>query len=308
MIIQHGIAALNEQSLTEDKIYVSCYKWKEGNNFADPKHWGMPIYGIFHRKSSGMRCYLVELENARYKAIQPLHSDVTLNAFPSVLKIHPLIYTYLTTMNNSFASGSILSFYFTPFTLSRNGSEKLGAELISILKKPQAIKFDSLDIKPSNPWKISLLQTLPYSNGTIHLPACVLKEANEVTFHRNSMQVANLTGISKECIVSMVHRASTLNSILSIAIIPRPVLLNYEGRGIIQSGRMGFEPYSKMGLTGKGQICGIADSGLNDISCFFVDDSGKYPYIATNRSGVVESERRKVIQYIAFADGVDEEG
>ena len=69
------------------------------------------------------------------------------------------------------------------------------------------------------------------------------------------------------------------------------------------------------------QICGIADSGLNDLSCFFFDDSTSatapsplyattpvHRGVLTNRSGIVEPFRRKVIQYIAYADMFDELG
>ena len=84
---------------------------------------------------------------------------------------------------------------------------------------------------------------------------------------------------------------------------------------------MGGEPYRAAGITGKGQICGIADSGLNDLSCFFFDDSTSatapsplyattpvHRGVLTNRSGIVEPFRRKVIQYIAYADMFDELG
>ena len=83
---------------------------------------------------------------------------------------------------------------------------------------------------------------------------------------------------------------------------------------------MGGEAYRAAGITGKGQVCGIADSGLNDLSCFFYDGSSAlsgssssphtpaYRGVLTNRSGVIEPLRRKVIQYIAYADMTDELG
>jgi hypothetical protein len=83
---------------------------------------------------------------------------------------------------------------------------------------------------------------------------------------------------------------------------------------------MGGEAYRAAGITGKGQVCGIADSGLNDLSCFFYDgpsslspsSSGShtsaYRGVLTNRSGLIEPLRRKVIQYTAYADMTDELG
>ena len=89
---------------------------------------------------------------------------------------------------------------------------------------------------------------------------------------------------------------------------------------MLQTGKMGGEAYRAAGITGKGQVCGIADSGLNDLSCFFYDgpsslspsSSGShtsaYRGVLTNRSGLIEPLRRKVIQYIAYADMTDELG
>ena len=83
---------------------------------------------------------------------------------------------------------------------------------------------------------------------------------------------------------------------------------------------MGGEAYRAAGITGKGQVCGIADSGLNDLSCFFYDGpsslspsspgshTSAYRGVLTNRSGLIEPLRRKVIQYTAYADMTDELG
>ncbi len=84
--------------------------------------------------------------------------------------------------------------------------------------------------------------------------------------------------------------------------------------------------------SGGGQIAGIADSGLDDSSCFFADDAlltltaaaasaVSVPYSAsaaagsssskallTNRTGLLQPERRKVIQYTAYADAIDDQG
>lgn len=99
---------------------------------------------------------------------------------------------------------------------------------------------------------------------------------------------------------------------------------------LCQTGKMGGEVYRAAGMTGKGQVCGIADSGLNDLSCFFFDGptsthTSSPPHhpntslsplhsthalsahrgVLTNRSGIIEPFRRKVIQYVAYADEMD---
>ena len=54
------------------------------------------------------------------------------------------------------------------------------------------------------------------------------------------------------------------------------------------------------GLTGKGQVVGVGDSGLDHRSCFFA--GGTAVQVATG--GVHDSDDGKVKQYVAFADNV----
>lgn len=66
-------------------------------------------------------------------------------------------------------------------------------------------------------------------------------------------------------------------------------------------------PYSDIGLDGSNQILGMIDTGVDDFSCFFVDDSGTpttRTAAADYATPITEPERRKVIQYVAWADGL----
>lgn len=121
-------------------------------------------------------------------------------------------------------------------------------------------------------------------------------------------EVAQAHLLSRSCLTSLTMLYAASGDVLSVSIEPAAQLMNFEGRGHIMTGEGGVESYRDSGLTGKGQICGIADSGLDDTSCFFIDTSDAYPTLATNRKGVLEPFRRKVIQYIPFADAMDEEG
>jgi subtilisin family serine protease len=81
---------------------------------------------------------------------------------------------------------------------------------------------------------------------------------------------------------------------------------------IAQSGGLSLNrfPYSEAGLTGSGQVVGVADTGLDDLSCFFRDypSSRHYSSGLTARDGKIEMMRRKVVRYVAYADSLDYEG
>ena len=120
-----------------------------------------------------------------------------------------------------------------------------------------------------------------------------------------------LATASKKCIVRFVELAVLETRVSSVCVRTEPVLQNFEARGIIQSGQESIEPYTTAGLNGTGQIIGVADSGLNDLSCFFFDDSGVYSTTNTDRIGTLQPHRRKVIKYSTspdFADPYDDEG
>jgi len=95
--------------------------------------------------------------------------------------------------------------------------------------------------------------------------------------------------------------------VLRVLIGYLPQTQNYEARGLIQTGSMGNEPYTFAGLTGKGQVVGVADTGLNDLSCFFIDTSQVYTTSVTDRNGNLQLSRRKVIQYNSYGDSLDNE-
>ena len=126
--------------------------------------------------------------------------------------------------------------------------------------------------------------------------------------YRNSFILSGIQKWSKPCFVLLINHLKEFNEILKLSIRPKVIYANYEAKGFIQSGRIYNEPYHDAGLTGKQQTVAIADSGLDDLSCFFEDTSGLYASNLVKRDGTVQMQRRKVIQYVSYADAYDDEG
>ena len=137
---------------------------------------------------------------------------------------------------------------------------------------------------------------------------CTLPETAKVQLSTSSISISNLLDFKPYCILNLIEIAALDTSVLRIVAGTRPRLFNFEVRGLLQSGTRFNEPYGDAGLDGEGQIIGIADSGLNDLSCFFIDDTDHYSTVVTDRTGVIEPLRRKVIQYVGSVDGTDDEG
>lgn len=117
-----------------------------------------------------------------------------------------------------------------------------------------------------------------------------------------------IRNFSISCLIFLIHSSSLSSYIISISIGQDFSFSNIDGVSSVQSENFHFKPFHEIGLTGKDQICGIADSGVNDLSCFFADDSNDYDTHSIIRSWTTQKLRRKIIQYIPYADSVDDEG
>jgi hypothetical protein len=139
--------------------------------------------------------------------------------------------------------------------------------------------------------------------------SCSLPPHSVIESDLNVVRVVNLRSISPRCLLLLVQLLADDPQIQQISVDARPILLNYNAQGISQSGSAGFTPFTDAGLLGEGQVVGIADSGLDDYSCYFWDNNGVYSTASTTRSNyinpVLETSRRKVIMYVAYADGYD---
>ena len=119
-----------------------------------------------------------------------------------------------------------------------------------------------------------------------------------------SISTEFFASLPTDCFAKFVESLALQHRIVKIAIEGKPVTLNFEARGITQSGEPFTSPFSAAGLNGYGQVVGAADEGLDDLSCFFYDNATESPTprkLTTNISDPnnlpIYSSRRKVIQY-----------
>jgi hypothetical protein len=155
-----------------------------------------------------------------------------------------------------------------------------------------------------------------------HNAECLMPQVSFFEYERWAARVVDLSGWSSSssrhpqqehslfCFLSLIETMAQHSQVVSISLLGRPVLLNYDARGSLQSGSA-RTPFTDAGILGAGEVVGVADSGLDDYSCYFWDNSNSYGSKGTTRSNylgpTVERNRRKVIQYVAYADGSDTE-
>eukprot|EP00475_Leptophrys_vorax_P009652 TRINITY_DN1638_c0_g1_i1.p1 TRINITY_DN1638_c0_g1~~TRINITY_DN1638_c0_g1_i1.p1 ORF type:complete len:840 (+),score=182.44 TRINITY_DN1638_c0_g1_i1:279-2522(+) len=101
---------------------------------------------------------------------------------------------------------------------------------------------------------------------------------------------------------------SAQHEVLFVQDIPRVRKLNKNAVWIVQSGVQDSTPIFSAGLKGDDQIVSIADTGLDQYSCFFYDSTNGITPTSDYSDPQTYTQYRKVIQYINFADSTDYEG
>lgn len=122
--------------------------------------------------------------------------------------------------------------------------------------------------------------------------------------------------IAAACLVylSVVFVENPSSTLISLTNTPQ--LLNVRSRAIQQSNQIGVSnidiPFSYAGLLGDGQVVAVADTGIDETNCYFIDPSGQVPRSPIQQPVTVPSFR-KVITYAGvegcdFIDQVDGHG
>ena len=119
------------------------------------------------------------------------------------------------------------------------------------------------------------------------------------------------------CLPMIIESLALEHRILSIKISSNIRKLNFEARGIIQSGTAFVEPFTDANLKGQGQIIAVSDTGVDDLHCFFFDNTTSPPLIErtkvdgsyTSSELKLDQQRRKVVSYAysACSDQIDDE-
>ena len=104
---------------------------------------------------------------------------------------------------------------------------------------------------------------------------------------------------SAACLANIVVLLSADKGVSRMALSKPPQVLNDVARPITQSSGT-TEPYSIAGLNGTGIVVGIADTGIDEMSCFFSDDKGLVPR-SSMLAPLTDHGYRKVIQYVNFS-------
>ncbi|CAM9260527.1 unnamed protein product [Discosporangium mesarthrocarpum] len=138
-----------------------------------------------------------------------------------------------------------------------------------------------------------------------------------ISFEHSSNDVVHLRGIHHEdhdnefataCFMGLVGYLSAQPEVLHIQPEAKAFFLNKEATSYAEGSSGGSRPMLAAGLDGSGEVIGVADSGLDDSSCFFRDPTKDVIARSTITSPVTDPTYRKVIQHVVFGDEFDQSG
>jgi hypothetical protein len=137
-------------------------------------------------------------------------------------------------------------------------------------------------------------------DSSAHSSECMLLLASVASLHP---QVSHISAFSSEVNLE----TQEIRSIAADDVFANTTQNSTDQNAWTQTGAGLTTPYSDMGLDGSNYVLGMIDTGVDDFSCFFVDDSGTpttRTAAADYATPITEPERRKVIQYVAWADAL----
>jgi subtilisin family serine protease len=193
--------------------------------------------------------------------------------------------------------------------------QKLSKQTTDSLKQSHEEEHEQ-DTQKLNQAKKRVLVSIYLFNNEESVVDQIRNELEFALLSRSSITIHLLKRVSKEKLVLAVPFNAVLEAIELVSHhsgvhwIEVLDLVTYKdnkyGRWTVQSGRPNVSMYSEHGITGKNQIIGYGDSGLDIYNCFFWDEEHAVPF--TNASvPLPQTQHRKIIGYNAYMDELDDE-
>jgi subtilisin family serine protease len=170
---------------------------------------------------------------------------------------------------------------------------------------------------PSSKPLTDLLAAAMAGDETTSLKCSVPK--SRITAKKGGFIFEDLKGVSNTCFGELINYLAASDYVMRVSIDSRPRVNEFNtqdrhgfsstlSQDILQgikyprfSSKEALE--SDFRLSGRGQIIGLADTGLDDSSCFLSDS---HVEDSIPRDGKLYAGREKVVQYVPFADSRDD--
>ncbi|GAB5367423.1 hypothetical protein AAMO2058_001228800 [Amorphochlora amoebiformis] len=262
-------------------------------------------------------CWLVYIDPAEAEKLQELTSLNYIEPYPASSKLVEDLISY-SVKTNKMKLNSAVFYKATDLSIDifpkRLASEELATKLmagLSIMLNHTALDDENCNSAADSKFHLCNKFFMEYSdslNQTLYSAhACGFEDLN-IRLGPDGVFLVDIKSISKEydaCGLSLLLYFASQPEVLFIdSLQPINPTSNKAASWVVQSGEPDSNPMYDIGVTGKGQVVGISDTGVDEESCFFSDVSE----VANSFVGgpyIVDENKRKVVMYIAYEDQDD---
>lgn len=310
-----------------DNAVFACCSFEESNCVAVVSSFPAHVQPIY--ASSSFACYVIPSMDASMSIPKEF---MVWRPLPLSLKVSPSLSQHLTLHQETHSSRSkhaltddysnqILEISFYP----RDESSPLPPITSAIKHKLSSTNNGISSViealtryapSSSNPWNHILHDITPpsavaSSSHNNFYSACgfddliFTEDAFSITV--DSLNVLFKPSKPSSCMSALVAVAASLPSVAAVALEPKYAPVNDFVSRFVQVGSSSSTPlYHSVGLVGSNVRIGVADTGVDERSCFFANNDKSLVTRSTSGAVVTNSSKRVIIQYVAFKDGADE--
>ncbi len=150
---------------------------------------------------------------------------------------------------------------------------------------------------------------LDNAHDEVGMHECKWEEWQWEVFSRGGVARLETKGLSDGiCLSVLVVYLASQPEVLYLEQGVVPVKMNQEAAWITQSGIPEHTTAWDGGLNGSGEVIGVADTGVDRYHCYFSEADGSSPVEpCTPKHPTADFSKRKIVQYIAYADTTDKQ-
>mmetsp|Transcript_14029 Transcript_14029/g.14643 ORF Transcript_14029/g.14643 Transcript_14029/m.14643 type:complete len:1100 (-) Transcript_14029:260-3559(-) len=324
---------LQDTSITNERknLYITCTSLEKGieiQSYLVQQLQEYYVHPVFVSRSANSVCFATFMKPSTAANIQELPNIQSCVKIPPTLKIHNLV---MGSFGLVMADSSI---YHKPKLTDFSNTKLVIYGGVGVLGKiPQTNDFISLEelknLLSSNPNPIEYIESLINEISDVaHRPKNLwtnlleqLKKSSiscsfstlSIESSSNNLVIGNL----KQFLQSSDDSSACSASLLAILVQQQGVAdikfrlpkqkFNKNGKHIVQTKNFTATtfPYTNAGIDGTGQVVGIGDTGVDELSCFFRNSDGSKVARSSYTNPTYDLTKRKVIQYINYADDTD---
>jgi hypothetical protein len=188
--------------------------------------------------------------------------------------------------------------------------------LLASISSSSPSEISSHRPKSHDMWTKALSQLKKFSSSASSSPACPFSALEVEASPSGTVVIGGLQEffdtipeeLTSSCGAALLALLAQQKGVSDLRYRLPKATFNANGKSIVQTESFTTSfPYTNAGIDGTGQVVGIGDTGLDELSCFFRNTDSSKVARSSYKNPTYDNTKRKVIQYISYCDDTDTE-